>query len=264
MRLLRRLSLTHAPRNDAGLGIYEMSSMKGKGYHLNSKMSGFSILELILALGITAVMAGSVFMVYTHAVRLESRSRELNEVTLRSYMIFKTIEDDIGRSVAYRFRAGDGNGEVPAFLGEKDRLAFVTETDQGLRWVDYSLDEPETEGTVRTTIMGRRYSRNEDQVLSESITENKTRAFKRQLSLFDAATPDDSRHEQTEIIVPGVGPEDISFQYARSQKQSGLAWAASWYDLDLPSAIRVDVRLYAGQSQQGIQYSKVIVLPTGF
>lgn len=248
---------------DIAANDQRFENSRGKRGCLKSPRSGFSILELILALGIMAVMAGSVLMVYTNAVRIDSRSRELSEAIFRSYMIFKTIEDDISRSVAYRFLAPDGNGDVPAFVGEKDRLAFVKDTPKGLRWIDFSFEDPE-QGTVRTTVMGRRYSKNQDQLLEETIVDRTARSLTRQEFLLNKRSPDETDKELKEIVVSGLYPEDLTFQYGRYEKNTGLIWANSWNDLNLPSAIRVDVRLSKDLSVPGAVYSKVIVLPAGF
>lgn len=248
---------------NASLMVHRNVSKKGKWHHLNSKMSGFSIIEVILALGITAVMAGSVFMVYANAIRLETRSRELNEVTFRSYMIFKAIEDDIGRSVSYRFRAPDGNGEYPGFIGEKDRIVFAVQTQQGLRWVEYSLQDPSDE-VIRKTTVGRRYYKNEDQVLDQTIIERKARSLVRQQSLLNSVSPDDSRKEGSEVVVNGLYPEDFSLMYGSPDKNAGIVWKDAWNDPVLPSAIRVDVRISRNPTEAVNGYTKVIVLPAGF
>lgn len=249
--MIKMISKVHAQCLDASIdSCYNLSR------------SGFSVLELILALGIAAVMGSSVFMVYANAVRLESRSRELNEITFRTYMIIKTIEDDIGRSVLYRFRSADGNGEIPAFVGSSQRLAFVRQTPQGLRWVEYSLEDT-TQAVIRKTALGRRYSNNEDQALEQRVLDIKSRTLIRQQSLFDSSTPGDSRKEEREIVAQGLHAQDFSFKYGKSEKNTQINWKNTWDDLELPSALRVDVRFSKGSKDALNGFSKVIILPVG-
>ena len=234
-------------------------------YHQSRKqgVGGFTVMELIVVLGITAVMAGSVYRIYTNALKIDIESRSISDSLLRSYMIFKSMDDDLGRGIAYRVTLpGDSNPSL-VFEGTSKTLAFVKETPEGLRWIRYALDEPE-KVVIQGTYIGKRYTKNEDQDLKVSQQAEANQWFIRQETPFEGLSPAEMDKVGKEILSKNIKAQGIKFYYAQPSATSGLTWVETWHEFNLPAAIRVDVRLTPGSSDRVLEFSKVILLPTGF
>lgn len=225
--------------------------------------SGFSLIELILGLGLAAVMGASVFMVYANAVRLDAYSKDLSENIFRTFMTFKVIENDIGRVASYRYRVDGSGSEEFAFVGQEDRLAFVSRTPQGLNWVEYYTQEDAAQTVLKSTAMGRRYDRNSDQTLNKTVYDKKGQSLIRQEIAFNAMPPSGDVKDGARVLARGIAADGVSFYYGKISGNSALVWSDSWKEATLPAAIRVEARMRNDRAGRMSQYSKVIFLPVG-
>ena len=226
--------------------------------------SGFSLIELILGLGLAAVMGVSVFMVYANAVRLDAYSKGLSENIFRTFMTFKVIENDLGRVASYRYRVQGSDSEEFAFVGQEGRLAFVARTPHGLNWVEYFTQEDAQQAIVQSTALGRRYERNTDQTLERAVSEQKGQRLMRQEIAFNGMPPAGDVKDEAQVLTRGIAAGGMTFYYGKVSGNSGLVWSDSWEGSTLPAAIRVEARMRNDRSGRMSQYSKVVLLPVGF
>lgn len=232
------------------------------GFRRKCPNDGFTVMELVLALGLMMVIAACLYMVYSNAVHVDKQSRRLNESMVKGYMIMKSMEDDVLHAVGYRYYDRDQKQEVLMFKGESDHLAFVRETGRGLRWVEYA-PQATAHGVVRTTVMGIRSRRNEDLRLEQTTGSAREEWFVRRQAAFQGKPEDNADRMEQEILTKHLAPEGIVFSYGRYEQGQGLVWSGVWEDTRLPAAVRIDLKVTGSGREEGFQLSKVIVLPTG-
>lgn len=226
------------------------------------RRAGFSVIELILGLGIFAVMASSVYMIYANAVRIDAQSRRLGDLSSESYWVLKSFEEDVQNMVAYRYHKEGTDEDRLAFVGEEGSLAFVTEGDDALQWVSYRL-EPQASGTVHQTILGRHQRKNEDMVLEEQSTERRPEILTRRTAPFNGLPPEDTDPLSSEILTKNVAGQGMKFFYAGSADKSGFSWRSQWKELGPPAAVRVVLRVVDESTSQVLELTKDILVPVG-
>jgi prepilin-type N-terminal cleavage/methylation domain-containing protein len=223
---------------------------------------GFTLLELLLALGITAVMGSSVYLVYANAVRIDRESRRLGDVTFDSFMVVRTLERDLGRLVYYRYAEPGETTEQAVFEADDDRLAFVIQDDDGLKWVEYLLVQ-QPQDQVRSTQLGQRTKGNVDMVVERSIQQKPRSMFLRKLQLFKGRTPAGDEDIRQEILTDNIASDGLEFYYAEFKQNNGLSWSKTWKQSARPAALRVVLRLLDPDSGRTFEISKDLLMPTG-
>lgn len=222
-------------------------------------ISGLSLLELVLGLGIFTAMAGSVYLIYTNAVRIESESRRLSDWSSESFWVLKAIEEDLGNMVPYRYLENNAGEERSLFAGTEGTITFVAETSEGLQWVSYRM-EAEEAGTIRQTLIGRRQQKNEDQVLSEERIERSRQILTRKTASFKGVDVTDQDWTSSEIMTKNA--QDLQFSYAGNVEGSELAWMDQWREPGAPAAVRVVLGL-GHEHSPGLRLTKDILVPIG-
>lgn len=219
-------------------------------------------MELILGLGIMAAMGGSVYLVYANAVQIDVRSRMRGDLSFESYMIFRSIEEDLGRFVNYRYKINKDNEERLALSGEGNTLSFIRESPDGLQWVSYELNEPQ-EGVIRKTQMGRRSAKNSDQTLVLERSDIQVRQLVRKNALFKGLPLQHEEVMQIQTVSSSITDAGLKFYYADNIDKVGLTWLDQWHQLDSPAVIRVVLSLWQGASGGKAEFSRDFLLPVG-
>jgi type II secretory pathway component PulJ len=227
-----------------------------RGYYPSKKPAGFTVIEMVLGLGIFAVMAASVFLIYTNAVRIDRESRRLSDLSMESYWTLSSIAEDLESSVAYRY--GSEGEDRPVFDGNGDSLRILVEGERSLQWVSYGLAD-QADGTVRKTILGRRSTRNVDQVLSEHSTEGALEVLTRVTSDFKGRPLTDKDPVAAEILTSRIDAGGLKFLYGVNGSD-GLSWKTEWHKPEPPAAVRVIVRLTDQSSRNVLEVSRDILV----
>lgn len=228
------------------------SSHRGRRTH-----AGFTVIEVVLGLGIFAVMGMSVIMIYTNAVRIDGESRRLSDLSMESYWTLAALEEDFQNSAAYRYDT-QGQDEIqPVFDGEENSIRMLVEGPQSLQWVSYRLVTPE-EGSVHKTVLGQRLSSNTDQVLSErSTAEGTLQILTRLTADFKGRPLVEKDPVASEILTKRIA--GFKFLYA-VKTDGGLSWKEEWHKPEPPAAVRVMLKLGDGSSRDVLEFSRDILV----
>lgn len=216
--------------------------------------TGFTLLETILGLGIFAVMASCVFLIYTNAVRIDYESRRLSDLSMESYWTLSSIAEDLESSAAYRY--GTEGEDHPVFDGNADSLRILVEGERSLQWVSYALAD-QHKGTVRKTVLGRRLKKNEDQVLSERSTQGALEVLTRVTSEFKGRPLTEKDPLAAEVLTKRI--DGLTFLYG-VKTESGLSWQKEWRKPEPPAAVRVVLRLADESSRDVLEFSRDILV----
>jgi type II secretion system protein J len=188
-------------------------------------LDGFTLLEILLALGVSAIVLAAIGGVFFSALRLRERTAAMLDETLPLHQALLTMRRDLQGALppgGVYAMAGDFRDEVAGGLGANNRLTFFTTTGKmndndpwgDTQQVSYELRDPvqRTNGTGRDLI--RSVNRN---VLATGLVEM-----------------DD------QWLMGNV--QSLAFQC-----YDGYNWRDSWDtslgDTNLPLAIRVRIQL---------------------
>lgn len=190
----------------------------------SGRLSGFSLLEVIIALAITAVILATVY----GAVRLAYRAQERGEAHMEKSQEIRTLVDRLIPVIhsAYPFWKKTEDGDRALFFkGESDSIGFVT-TDvdlyrddvanlPGLKWVRFFVDR---EGLNMA----------EDYFFNEEVLEEE---------------------DEGEVYLISPNVSDVEFEYYEVEEDSSEGdWRDDWdFDEDekfeLPRAVRISLTL---------------------
>lgn len=229
-------------------------SLSLRRFYLSKNRAGFTLLETILGLGIFAVMASSVFLIYTNAVRIDNESRRLSDLSMESYWTLSSIAEDLESSAAYRY--GTEGEDHPVFDGNTASLRFLIEGDRYLEWVTYGLAE-RNNGTVRKTVLGRLLKKNEDQVLNERSTQGALEVLTRVTSEFKGRPQTEKDPLSAEVLTKRI--DGLTFLYG-VKNEGGLSWQKEWHKPEPPVAVRVILRLADEASRNVMEVSHDILV----
>ncbi len=223
-------------------------------------ISGFTVIELILALALTAIIGVSLFTVYNNAVRADAQSRRLYDSMIKGYMMLTTFEEDVSKAVNYRYHPSGQSSDQLLFYGETDQLSFVKETGVGLQWIQYTTKRPQ-QAVIRATTVGQRFKKNQDQILeNDAPGGSELQMFIRRQSVFLGKPDTTFAPDNDEIMTKRLLSQGLVFSYGRVSQQ-GMIWTQRWNDSSLPAAIKVDLKVASDGENRSFDLSKVIMLP---
>lgn len=224
-----------------------------KKHSIITRMSqdGFTIIELIMGLGIFAFIAVSVFLVYNNAIKVDRMSSRLSELSHEAYWTLVTLEEDLQRAVPYQYQDDLQNHSVPFFTGDARSLSFLAETPNGLQFVSYDLNSPEAEQTIETRL-GEHYTKNEATVISELNETEGLFTLVRRSSQFQGRPIVLSPDLPAEILSQRITSDGLQFAYGKKLSNSGkpeFEWLTKWTDPEPPDAVRIALKVIDGSTR---------------
>lgn len=191
-----------------------------------SRLRGFTLIELTIAMTIFAVIAVSIYATLNAGSRVWTRANPLIEANQASRFFFDNVSRDLKNIIKY-------SESDPVFEGDARRISFMTLVEswrEGLRQLEvarvtYSLDTDTA--SIKRTVAG--------------ITEG-----------FDENNPVSSE------IIKNLKPDDFAFEYCYKEAGSGedysYAWSGAWNDTTkIPRGVRIKLGAL----------KKTIFIPTG-
>ena len=199
---------------------------------MKMKKTGFTFIELIVAVTIFSIIAVSIYSVFRAGISIWRRTSPLIEASQSFRFFFDTITKDLKNSVPYvkkgvNFEGGNQKISFMAVVGMSGQdIPFHME----LAKVIYYFDR--AKGTVIRAVATRTEGFNED-------------------------------HAKGMDILNGIEEKDFSFNYCymitESPTEYDYEWKNNWEDEDRDNGrIPRGVRVKAGQ------YTKTIFVPVGF
>lgn len=192
---------------------------------------GFTFIELIIAVTIFAVVAVSIYSVFSVGVRLWRRTSPLIQAEQAMRFFFNTMSLDLANSIAY-------NKKDVNFEGEKQKISFYTLID---------VSAPGVPGHVELAKVIYFYDRDKKTVKRAVATAREG------LSEADARATD---------MLENVEDKDFGFEYCyklgSSKTDYDYEWKDTWEDEDADSG-----KVPRGVKVKVSDYTKTIFIPTG-
>lgn len=226
------------------------------------KKNGFTLVELLLGLAITAIIGVSVYNMFWSAMKLDDKMRRVHDNYTEVLMADQALSHDLENAVSLDFSGSYPDAQI--FDGQKTELSFLTQTPAGIKRVRYysglSADE-----AVTKVMIGRVVNpMNED---ASGPGHMPVEFLLRQESSLADWLNETSNDTSTQVVAAGFKKGSFNCQYAPFVKNlhtsgaSGINYADTWDEQGLPLAVSCDFVLYDPQNPgAGLMFKRDIFL----
>lgn len=220
---------------------------------------GFTLVEILLAVMIVVMLAGSLYATFAAGLKLDHRSKQVFRDLDESRTIMEQLYRDFGRTVSYDFRGSFPDKKT--FFADNTTLLFFIDNGEQMRWVRYQLLVPE-KGKIAETRLGTVSKRNETVTLFSSI-ESGLRTLVRDEGDFLSFFDQNVKPDRSEVLSRRMTEKGFVVSCARTiEGQPAMEWSVGWNEDFLPAAVRVQVSF---KTQEGLikDFTRDFLLPAG-
>ncbi len=227
-------------------------------------ISGFTLIEMLLALSIFSIIALGLYGVFWNAIQINQRSKIMNGIYREARWSMERMAKDLENMVSYHF--GSGYPNEKSFKSEEEKIVFVTVGKEGLKVVSYYLEPPESVSIHKTEI-GRTTARNEKIIMRYERKENVDFLVREEHSLIDYLQFEPTDSSEKEVLSIHIKNEGLKFLFAyreRSEGQGTIVWNESWNENYLPYGVRVEMTFVTGlKGEEEAVLTRDVFIPTG-
>jgi len=214
--------------------------------HFIKFLSGFTLVELLLGLAISAIIGLSVYNMFWSAMKLDDKMRRIHDTYTEVLMADQALSRDLENAISL-----DMSGSYPdavIFDGQSQEFSFLTQTSNGIKRVRYYSGL--MDGSTAKSMIGR-------VVNPSNEGENQSKGslpfvflLRQESSLADWLNETDTQ-TSTQIVAFGLKKESFNCQYAAFVKDlhdSGtkqIVYKDNWADKKgLPMSVSCSFVLY--------------------
>lgn len=227
------------------------------------KLKGFTLVELLLGLAISAIIGVSIYSVFWSALKLDDRMRSIHENYMELLMADQVLTLDLGNAVSLDF--SNSYPDAVIFDGQKTGFAFLTQTPKGIKRVRYYSGLPD-QGYLSKTMIGRVINPS-TRVTAYSKGSLPIVFLLRQESSLADWLNETTNDTSIQIAVAGLNKGSFNCQYAPFVKNlhtigsQGIVYKDSWDDKGLPLAVSCSFTLYDPKNhKEGLLFKRDIFL----
>lgn len=220
---------------------------------MNSKIThktAFTLIELLLALAIGAIISVSVYNMFWSSVKLDDRMRRTHDIYMELLLADQALSHDLENAITLDFSASYPDANI--FDGDSQRFAFLTQTSRGIKYVRYYVGQPGDDPLERTMI-GRVVN---PENASERNSPPVEFLFRQESSLGDWLNST-SEHTSNQVVAAGIKKDTFNCKYAAFTKdlhrdgESALEYKDTWQDAkSLPMMVSCSFAIYDVQNPQ--------------
>ncbi len=233
------------------------------------KRRGFSLIEAILALSIFSVLALCLYGTFSSGMMLNRRGETTDEVYRQMRWTMARVADELTSMVNYDFK--NSKSEMTACVGERDRIAFLLPTPQGLKIIRYQLDSL-AYGTVHKTVVGEHYSDMKSILVNYKETATNYALIREEedfASYFGDVADNNSSPSGNgrSVLSANIKAGGLKFLYAYQQGEEEnfkIVWKDKWDLPQIPRAVQVQISFVDPEDKnKERQLTQNIFIPTG-
>jgi prepilin-type N-terminal cleavage/methylation domain-containing protein len=225
---------------------------------------GFTLVELILGLAITAIIGLSVYNVFWSSMKLDDRLRRMHDSYMEVLIADQSMARDLENIVTLNLSASYPDRQM--FEGHKNGFEFLTATSKGIKHVRYYSGMVDW-GRTTKTIIGQRVSH------MSSMTFFNSNALPIEFLLREETTLSDWANQNkgepfVQIIAAGLKKDTFHCQYAPPVKDlnikstKAIAFSDNWNKPGLPFAVSCNFAIYdAKQPELNLTFKRDMYLP---
>jgi len=234
---------------------------------MKNQRKAFSLVELLLGLGIFSFIASGIYMTFANGVRLNQKADQVGRVYREMRWSLEKMAHDLENLRSYDFSAS--YPQMKPFTGEKDKIAFLLADNEGLKKVSYYLTALNW-GTVHKTLVAR-HSQMPSSITVDVQQGVKSYSLARQeLPFIDAlqlVAPQENI-ENFDLLASGIAPDGLKFSFAYlegSQNNTQIVWKNNWDKNYIPSGVRILINLPNPENpKELLTLQREVYIPTGY
>ena len=233
--------------------------MRQRSFSFQMKNKAFTLIELLLALTIGAIVGLCIYNMFWSAVKLDDRMRRVHDNYMELLMADQGLTHDLENALDLDYSASYPEAKV--FDGNPREFSFLTQTAGGIKRVRYYSGLYD-QGSLTKSMIGR---------VTNSSHETKGSLpvdflLRQESSLADwlNETTNDS---SVEVLAAGLKKGSFNCQYAPASKElntngaKGIVYKDSWDDKGLPLAVACSFVLYDPKKPaEGLMFKRDIFL----
>lgn len=234
---------------------------------MNNFKRGFSLIELLLALSIFAVVVVCVYGTFWAGMNLSNRSNEEQKVYHQMRLALELMSVDLENAVPYDFT--NSYPDKRAFEGSEQAIVFLAASPEGLKAIRYSL-EPADEGRIHRVVVGKTQTRNVATVADYREEGIKlSRLVREERDFSDYVNGARGAGPGAETIAVDIKENSLKFAFGylpegKDKADDRYEWHAQWPHPYLPVMVRVQMDFFvAGRQARTISVHKDVLIPHG-
>jgi prepilin-type N-terminal cleavage/methylation domain-containing protein len=210
---------------------------------------GFTLVELLLGLAISAIIGVSVYNMFWSAMKLDDKLRHVHENYMEVLMADQALTHDLENAVNLDYSASYPDAVL--FDGQKEELSFLTQTPSGIKRVRY-FSGLWDENSLTKTMIGR--------VTNPSVAKEASLPVEfllRQESSMADWLNETQNNTSTQIVAAGFKKGSFNCQYAPFVKNlhtsgaTAIVYTDTWDQKGLPLAVSCNFILYDPKKPEG-------------
>lgn len=226
--------------------------------------SAFTVIEMLIALGIFSVIALGLYSVFWNAVQINQRSKILNNIYREARWSTERLVKDLENSVIYNF--GSGYPKEKTFASEEDKITFIISGKEGLKVVQYYLDTSNF-GNIFKTEVGETVSKMKTVKIGNQNTENTSFLIRQEQSIIDYLQFNPEDNSEKEVLSIHFKNKGLKFWFAYRERNEGagkIVWNEEWNENYPPYGVRTEMTFFTGlKGEEEIVLTRDIFIPAG-
>ncbi|MBF0503696.1 MAG: prepilin-type N-terminal cleavage/methylation domain-containing protein [Candidatus Omnitrophica bacterium] len=223
---------------------------------------GFSLVELLLGLAISAIIGVSVYNLFWSAMKLDDKMRRVHDNYMEVLMADQVMTRDLENAISLDWR--NSYWDAKNFVGQKTEFAFLTQTPVGIKHVRYYSGLVDW-GKVTQRMIGRLTNPSSFETrLKESIP---VEFLLRQESSLSDWLNEVKNNTSIQIVAAGLKKDTFNCHYAPFLKDlhtvgaGRIVYTDSWDKKVLPFAVSCSFVLYDPKKPQaGLMFKRDMFL----
>jgi type II secretion system protein J len=211
------------------------------------KKTGFTLIEVLLALSIFSVLALCLYQTFSGTMLLNKKMRQVENFYGEIHDCLEIMGSELENVLPYRRDTSGKDGFVAlGFAGEGDRIKFLVAAEDGLREVQYYLLTPDQE-TVHRVFIGERTTKNVAIVLKYQQAERLEWLVREERPFYPRLKDQKEVKGDVEILSRHVKAGTLHFKYAMQDdpaKPDVLSWRPDWDEGYFPAGVRMNISFW--------------------
>ncbi|MFA5261178.1 MAG: prepilin-type N-terminal cleavage/methylation domain-containing protein, partial [Candidatus Omnitrophota bacterium] len=236
--------------------------------NLFRRSRGFTFLEILLALSLVSVLAGSLYATYASGIQIHKRAQKLEQWSRSAFWSFDAMALDLENMLPYHSPAGAASVPDDFFEGTSSGLKLLCSTEEGMKEVRYFLKDADY-GTVHKVIVGSRSRAVNAPITIEMSEHSRVQFLAREERAFPAEGGQSEMPlgEGLEILNRYVLKDSLKFSFAETTRAAAwgdIQWETAWKKPALPSLVRIEMTLVNPQApEETVNLQKDVFIPAG-
>ena len=224
--------------------------------------TGFTLVEMILGLAITAIIGLCIYNMFWSAMKLDDKMRRVHDNYMEVLMADQSLTHDLENAITLDFSSSYADAKI--FDGQKEEFSFVTQTPSGLKRVRYYSGL--INGSGAKSMIGRVVNPSNSQTGSLKDPLPIDFLLRQESSLADWLN-ETTNDTHTQIVAAGLQKGSFNCQYAPFVKDlhtsgaKAIEYKDAWEQKGLPMAVSCSFKLYDRQKpESGLLFKRDMFL----